>query len=1186
MALRTPHDQTDNLHGEQEKEPLFSGDEGLDNGAIYDDQKTPLGDDSDPRGEDNIGAGKSSDPRNEALNPEQLADKENSGSDDENSSQAETDEKNSLYTGTEKPGKLSSFRQKFTIKTTRRKASIGIVAAMLGLGGFGGFAILQGPMQFVHMAQLLQKHFRLNEDFGDERGSKVLLYSLLDKGAQNGRLGMAGNKAADKWEKNLLENTGMRPVYTDGTRRFAGFEIVDEEKAFKFLDSQDGKNRQRIENSMGKGAEIANGNNKVINSDGERLGSDRRFLDLSNVNFSERRKMIKTIGKATSIYKVPGSVASRLLIKRGGVNFHPLNKIKDKTDKGVADFLEKRNKNITDGSLEADGPNAKTQTNADGKEVTPEADVKASGDTKSFIDDFKKTGAFKTASSGAVVVGVLCTAKSVGNNVADYKYKSNYLPMLRLGGQVVTTGNQVMSGDDLNMDSLKVMNQFMYDKQKKTSWTQAASVRAENGQTGGVAMPNEARLSSIEDKPKLFDVLDKIPGLGEVCGVQDTISNLPIISNVSNLAGSIVQKLADQALSLGGTSTNDLMESAMKAIAGKAVDPNAKGADFGNLANAGAFYAANDAARARGGLNMTAQETATLNNLLHNEENSENNQKSFYAKYIDPKNSMTIFGSLIDLPAQSIVSSNFENLSNFPSMFFAKTYAQNQTTGYDYGETKVGFSLEERADPRFEDPFANAKIVIPQLDELNARYSKCFGMKITVEDNKPVIENGETVNPFSNDYKDECKKNNDEMFLRYRFYINDVVTGLSLDCYEGDEDACQQLYPSGSNTVVSEDQNNNAGIAGDLLKTITISSPGEFITLPKKYSCPGRTTEIDSRIAPALAYILDTYNMCADDGLKNGHRSHGAGFGVDVRPKDQAKQNDKNEWKNTAEKFLRDINWWGASADQGNIKGCAFYSGYGTCVGGASGPNGKIPTWVRWLGYNGDIDHGDPWHVFGGSYAHIHIGWQNPSGDTVSPNIISSPRSNAYTFAVPIPDDIKGLLSDKLLQELQAKSPDPMTQSENIGSGSSDLTQLAQQLIQMSKNGKINIANYSTNPSSDTKDRSLASLQLADLAAGKKINLSTRCSDRNPSISSPITPNPKILQFLVELGQSSHYELNTLAGQCHRSNSNHYHGTAVDFGCSTTNTSEADKIGIKYGISRNNENCANNGHWHYSIGGN
>lgn len=206
----------------------------------------------------------------------------------------------------------------------------------------------------------------------------------------------------------------------------------------------------------------------------------------------------------------------------------------------------------------------------------------------------------------------------------------------------------------------------------------------------------------------------------------------------------------------------------------------------------------------------------------------------------------------------------------------------------------------------------------------------------------------------------------------------------------------------------------------DLKKTIKVKEGAEFIKLPSAYSCPGRETRIDARIAASLVYILKKYDMCSDDGLANGHKSHGAGLGVDIRPKDQSKQNSKEEWKRTVEQMIRDINWWGDSADEGKSqKGCAKYSGYGSCVAGAEGPKGKIPQWARWIGYNGDVDHGDPWHVFGGSYGHVHLGWDTPNHDGVAPSIISQPVSEVYTFPAPIPNDLNSVLPAALKDKAQ-----------------------------------------------------------------------------------------------------------------------------------------------------------------------
>ncbi|MEK7594242.1 MAG: phage tail tip lysozyme [Patescibacteria group bacterium] len=195
--------------------------------------------------------------------------------------------------------------------------------------------------------------------------------------------------------------------------------------------------------------------------------------------------------------------------------------------------------------------------------------------------------------------------------------------------------------------------------------------------------------------------------------------------------------------------------------------------------------------------------------------------------------------------------------------------------------------------------------------------------------------------------------------------------------------------------------------SANMKRAIRVTSKGKFITLPSKYSCPGRTTRIDSRIAADIAYLVNHYDMCADDGLADGHKSHGAGLGVDMRPKSG---NSKQTWKETVEQAARDMGWYGdgASDSKGSKSGCASYSGYGSC--GYAGHSDKFAKWVRWIGYNGDVDHGDPWHVFGGSYAHIHIGWDTPNHDGAAPSIIASPRASVYAFPAPVPDDLESLV--------------------------------------------------------------------------------------------------------------------------------------------------------------------------------
>jgi hypothetical protein len=142
--------------------------------------------------------------------------------------------------------------------------------------------------------------------------------------------------------------------------------------------------------------------------------------------------------------------------------------------------------------------------------------------------------------------------------------------------------------------------------------------------------------------------------------------------------------------------------------------------------------------------------------------------------------------------------------------------------------------------------------------------------------------------------------------------------------------------------------------------------------------------------------------------------------------------------------------------------------------------------------------------------------------------------------------------------------------------------QLAQRLIDMQRSGQIVIDNYSTNPTSDRNDRSLASLQLEDIARTGQANLSTRCTNKGGRTT--VVPDTRVLQFLVELGQQDRYHINTLFGQCHSTNSTHYAGQSVDFSC-VVDLQKADTVGARHGIWHNSETCAADGHWHYSVGG-
>jgi hypothetical protein len=168
---------------------------------------------------------------------------------------------------------------------------------------------------------------------------------------------------------------------------------------------------------------------------------------------------------------------------------------------------------------------------------------------------------------------------------------------------------------------------------------------------------------------------------------------------------------------------------------------------------------------------------------------------------------------------------------------------------------------------------------------------------------------------------------------------------------------------------------------------------------------------------------------------------------------------------------------------------------------------------------------------------------------------------------------------------------------------------LARQIQAMASQGKITFGDRASDfPAADAADRSLARLQIDDLAAGKAARYSTRCDKtqsesptaynrNNPSTAAAYKAGrypfaagvpadnasaTAVLRFLVTLGNQQPITVNTLFGQCHFGPASRHHaGKAVDLGCDK----KVPDGNTLDGLIRNGETCAKNGHWHYSVDG-
>lgn len=813
------------------------------------------------------------------------------------------------------------------IKRNPKKTAGTIVGGGVIGGGVFLFSIVQGPLQFIHFAQLLQKfHLGENQDHGDGRTSKVLLYALAGD-AERGRLGVVGNVFADSYEKKLADS-GLRPAYDNRTGRFVGFVTDDSDIA------------EALRRQTGDGVEIKKvGDNNIKGSRGSpSLDKNSTFIDARGCDFGCRRGMIREVGRATATSKLASAVNSRLLIKRGGVDFHPLNKAKRKADE--SDFKKKilrQNAEETRDGAEAAGARvgAVDDSDGDGKpdsnqqaEGLPEDVDEAAEEGRSASDDEAGTGSSTSqiykdvivkAGSAALIVGTLCAAQDFGENVEDYKYTNNMLPMMRMGWKAISMGNQVMSGDDVSLDELSAYNELLHDEEAESggqSWTNARTVRAELGKEAtGPDLPEEAQLKNINDKPAFFDLLSKIPGLGTACDVTDAFFGLPIISDISGAVSDIVSGAANAALqTCCNTTVEDLAGRALAVVAGDTVNPYAKGAEYGNLANTGAFIASNDQAVANGGRPLENQEVTELKSLQKELDKIENSQKSFAARYFDIYDPSSFVSSLtINLadfkPTKSLVPSNIlGTLSSAFSSILPLPSASAATSNEElYGMPKFGFSVDEQSDDRFEDPYQNAAWVEPRLDELSEKYEKCFGMKVTESGDSIAIEskdqsdteNGNTYKVAYNEDYEICREQTEEL-VRYRFYLTDAVTAISLACYEGDTNACSQIgigseTPSGGESGSGEISGNAQELAKEIMQSGKITGDPRYMGQIEAIANGNDECHVNIHILRMLAgiardghtlFISSLNRFCTGvltaSGTASYHYREGGGHAIDV----------------------------------------------------------------------------------------------------------------------------------------------------------------------------------------------------------------------------------------------------------------------------------------------------------------
>lgn len=756
----------------------------------------------------------------------------------------------------------------------------GIVASTLGLTAFIA-APLTAPLEFVHAAQSLRlPHFGAQEDAGDTRLNALMRYAKSGDPGQT-RLSYLESKYYNRITVDM-EKAGFKADYDKGSY-YKGMYVdtTSEKSPYRGLSDQEVK--QNFEKKFGAGTFEKR---------------DGRYYLNEKTSYREQHRAFKIIAKDMGYNGVTAAMRARTLEKFGVVTWHPLKKIDKKVNQSVLqlyeDWKKERDARIKSGDKTPtiDTKNA-VEEDKDGNK-TPLEGAGQTGEVnkssvKTTLDSISASKGASVAGGLAAVAGFVCVVDTVNDNIGDIRYEQVAKPLMRQGMDVITAGEQVASGLDFNDTQLELYSKIYRGKDsngKTTEWSQAESIRANNGGDGGVPLDqNVSDLLANKPVAALNWVNDpSVSGLvGGVCSGAGQVVTGVVSVALGVISGGVVSQIVGFLAS--AVLTGPIIDYLSSLIAGDAVDVSVVGAQFGAQADMGAKLAADFASLQSGGDILSATQTAELQSVT-----TENDLYAFGLlplkdRLFDTKNRHSLVSKLVDYSPKtkdelhSSIASMFTNSFTVlaSSIGSLSPTASAQTLDYDYADLpKFGYALSQLADSKYADPYENAEKAAQLLEsdageEYISKALNCYG--VTILKSAQGWAGTTTTDAYQTYYTDKreasCSDSTDENWMRIRFFIFDTATLEAYACLQGDAESCSNSgFGSGAAATAPA-----AGSGPISLSDLT----KESVSVP----CAAGTKDLgvmDGYTEGTLVKI----RVCAIPGIKSVNGSIYTGDGGDV----------------------------------------------------------------------------------------------------------------------------------------------------------------------------------------------------------------------------------------------------------------------------------------------------------------
>lgn len=700
------------------------------------------------------------------------------------------------------------FVGRFKNKAKQKTAAV-LITGLLAGGGIVGFQILQGPLQLMHLSQILQRPLA-----GQERDTETRMHALF-RFAKTGELGHTrltylGSRSVEKTNARLKdigvtvkEKTGAgRPmVYEIDSRKYApGTSAETTAKAFLRANPGIPSDHVVIPEPRDRGGII-----QIRDPKGGPI--DDKIVKRVD------KGVIGELFKGRKLGKTITAIKSRPVTRFNGSypKWHPWQRAKVRIGDSTVNTVKARQAKKAER-----GERANTRVAKFKDKVKPGA-----------------TGAGVIAGVSAAQLGV-CLAKDIAKETPLLSHENVVQPAKNEAVELISFGEQERSNRDFHISQPGAEVQGLKDKKGRTVWESRPLNALANGDGGhGEDLPEDTKAAFSSRSPEQ-DVSDAMGGAdGIVCSTGGQIAGgvigaAALIAAAPTGGGSAAAFTAVTVASAAGTMA---AVAAITTLVPKLLADKPPAAEMlesapfrGSFAAIGSVDLANDFYRKAGGSEMSANATADVHKIVMQEEQEEFRSKSFMSRMFDLNDYRSLASRTIDradpdpVGGAQYLASSLTNLSSLTARTFSvlTPKVEAQSRPYDFGFPRYGFSKEDLNNPLMEDPYDNAEKaanILSKNESYIERARNCFGVEITNDPSNgwevnvaknPDGDPEKEVIPSTKKYIDaKCAEGSND-WLRIRLFIFDSRTMEAYACYDGADDACEGVEDDDSAAVESD----------------------------------------------------------------------------------------------------------------------------------------------------------------------------------------------------------------------------------------------------------------------------------------------------------------------------------------------------------------------------------------------